>query len=555
LDFVVHSSWFYKEISFNPDKKLTSLTFNGFKTSTVKLFTAEQIKRWDEATLKAQSISSTVLMERAATGCVQWIQEHLEGVNSIHVICGKGNNGGDGLAIARLLRDRKQPVHVYVMEKDKPGSRDFTINLERLKNRDVHFLETADDLPVLTEKDLIIDALFGIGLNKALSSLHVAVIEKMNTSKASRVAVDVPSGMYADATSVSNDDTGATNGSNAIVKADVTLTFQQYKTAFLLQENEQYAGKVVVLDIGLDKQFYEAEPSKFFLVDESRIGRIFKPRKAFAHKGTYGYACLAVGSFGMMGAAVLAAKGCIRSGVGKLRCIVPQVGYSIMQLAVPEAMAKVSGRKIVEHVDDPRQFAAVGVGSGLGSFASHLDMLQKLLKEYGKPMVLDADALNTMGEHKELFNIIPAHSILTPHPKEFERMFGAAENDFAKLKLCLERAKQLNVYIIYKGHHTFIATPEGEGYFNSTGNAGMATGGSGDILLGILTSLLAQGYDSKDAAVFGVYLHGLAGDIAAAEMSPEALMASDIIESLGAAFRKISGYKEQSSMKKYAQKL
>ena len=276
------------------------------------------------------------------------------------------------------------------------------------------------------------------------------------------------------------------------------------------------------------------------LIDGSLINKILKPREPFTHKGNYGHACLLAGSYGMMGAAVLAAKACLRSGVGKLTCFIPKIGYEVMQTSIPEAMVKVCGKKNITEVDDLKKFDVLGIGPGIGIHKSHSRLLQKIFSEYKKPIVVDADALNILSQNKKLLKNIPAESIFTPHPKEFERLFGKTETDVERLDLALEISHEYKIYIVLKGHRTLIATPDKKAWFNSTGNAGMATAGTGDVLTGILTGLLAQGYSSLETCLVGVYLHGLAGDIAANKLSQNALIAGDIINNLGNAFKQVN---------------
>ena len=276
------------------------------------------------------------------------------------------------------------------------------------------------------------------------------------------------------------------------------------------------------------------------IIDSSLVKKTLKPRDPFSHKGDYGHACLVAGSYGMMGAAVLAAKACLRSGVGKLTCYIPEIGNDIMQTSIPEAMVKIGGRKIIKHTDDLTMFTGLGTGPGIGIYKSHTELLDKIFSKYKKPVIIDADALNILSENKELLKKIPAESIITPHPKEFERLFGNSQHDFERTILALEMSFKYKINIVLKCHRTLIATPGKKSYFNSTGNAGMATAGSGDVLTGILTGLLAQGYSSLEACLMGVYLHGLAGDIAAEKISQNAMIAGDIIDNLGNAFKQVS---------------
>lgn len=494
----------------------------------MKIFTAEQIRNWDAYTIANEPITSVNLMERAAAACYEWINKYYSNVG-FKIFCGKGNNGGDGLAIARMLLQNGKKVTVYILEFGHKGTDDFQINLQRLHEltADIHFIQSPQYFPVINKNDVVIDAILGTGLNKPLEGFTAELARYINRSPATVIAIDIPSGMFADK-SCKDDVT---------IHAHHTLSFQQYKLCFLLPENEERVGNVYILDIGLHKQYYEKESSLFELVQKQLVKQIYKPRKKFAHKGNYGHAALITGSEGLMGAATLCATACMRSGVGKLTCYIPECGYEIMQVAVPEAMSKISGsNNCIENFEPVAEHEAIGIGPGIGLYPSNIKLIEKVFSATPSPIVVDADALNILSSHPQLLSKLPSHSILTPHPKEFERLFGYTTNDAERLQLALNKSKQYNCFIVLKGHYTFIACPDGKGYFNSTGNAGMATGGSGDVLTGILVGLLAQGYTSLEASIMGVYLHGLAGDIAASKLSQEAMIAGDITANLGEAF-------------------
>ncbi len=498
----------------------------------MKIFSSAQIKNWDAFTIKNEPIASIDLMERASTECVDWILKHYPSSSDLKVFCCKGNNGGDGLAVARLLVQKNYAVTIYVVESGSTGSPDFEVNLERLRSigLQIYFLKTAEDFPLIEANAIVIDALFGTGLNKKLTGIFNDIVVHLNTSGAEIISIDIPSGMSTDKSSLEN----------PMICATHTLSFQQYKLAFLMAENKPYFGQVTILDIHLSGKFYEEEPSVFELTEAKQAHQIYMPRQEFANKGNFGYACLVVGSYGMMGAAVLSAKACLRSGVGKLTCYVCSEGYAIMQTAVPEAMCMVFGKSFVKDIDGLKNFDAIGAGPGIGRHLSHKELLQKVFRNDHLPIVIDADALNILSNYNSLIKSIPAYSIITPHPKEFDRLFGKCKNDFDRVRVALKKAKELNIFIVLKGHRTLIASPDGKGYFNSTGNAGMATAGSGDVLTGILTALVAQGYAPLHACILGVYLHGLAGDKAAASRSQEAMIAGDIIDNLGKAFMEIN---------------
>jgi NAD(P)H-hydrate epimerase len=499
------------------------------------VLTAEQIRAWDEYTIRHEPVSSIDLMERAATRCVQWLQEHKYLPGNFSIFCGKGNNGGDGLAIARMLSLQGCEVNVHILEFGHKGTDDFQQNLARLHGLPVNirFIQPDTVLPTISSADIIIDALLGSGLNRPLEGITAALVDHLNAGGNKIIAIDIPSGLFVDKSAKGN----------TFIKAHHTLSFACYKPALLVAENELYTGDVHILSIGLHAGFIEQNPPAYHLIDEMLVRNIYKPRRRFSHKGTFGHALLIAGSIGKMGAAVLAAQACLRSGVGLLTMHVPAVGLQIMQTAVPEAMCDIDksdniNTSLPENID---VYNVAGIGPGTGKDDATASMLEILLQKMNKPLVLDADALNIIGERQHLLNALPSHSILTPHPKEFERLFGKTGNDFERIRLAQDKAKAHNIIIVLKGRHTFVATPSGKCYFNSTGNAGMATGGTGDVLTGIITGLVAQGYTPEESAVFGVWWHGLAGDIASNYYTQESLIASDIPEALGAALRKASG--------------
>lgn len=471
-------------------------------------------------------------METAATRCVQWLWQKALPHQVIAVFCGKGNNGGDGLAIARLLAVRGRKVSVYILEAGQKGTDDFQENLARLHQAtaEIVYLQSPEHFPALAPGTLIVDALFGTGLNRRLEGLAAALVERMNSYAADIIAIDMPSGMLAD---------GSSKGF-PVVTATHTLSFQCMKLAFMMPENEASIGIIHILEIGLLPGFLQQTSSDTLLLDFDLVRAIYKPRKRFSHKGNFGHALLVAGSQGFMGAAVLAAGACLRAGVGKLTSLAPECGYTIMQTSVPEAMCLVSGESEIESIpDDLAQFKAIGIGPGIGTDEKHLQWIEQLLNEYRKPLVADADALNTLAKHPALLAKLPPFSIITPHPTEFDRLFGQQSDDFARVAMARKKAAELGIIIILKGHHTLIAMPGGNAFFNSTGNPGMATGGSGDVLSGILTALLAQQYAPEQAALLGVFLHGLAGDCAAKRESEEAMIAGDITRNLGAAFMQL----------------
>lgn len=490
----------------------------------MKIFSAAQTRKWDQYTIAKDGVSNYALMERTAKGCFDHLSSQYHG-ETFHIFCGPGNNGGDGLALARLLLHAGFNVNTCVFKipvnekENSPSTTNFY--LLRKAGADIK-LWTSENSPI-PESGILIDALLGTGLSRKPEGKTADIIRHINASGLPVISIDIPSGLFADVSSVGNE----------IVQAKETLSIQREKTAFFLAENQPFCGRITIINIELSEKFEEQEPAKIEKTDAKMIGKIFRPRSPFTHKGNFGTAAIVAGSYGMMGAAVLAAKSCMRSGVGKLICTIPEVGYTIMQTTVPEAMCRVSGKKMLEKLENPHQYDGIGTGPGIGWRQYHLQWLLDLFDEYKGPIVIDADALNVLSDYKDAYTKIPHGSIITPHPGEFKRLFGNTENDFEGLQMALRMAQQYQIYIVLKGHHTLIATPEGHIYFNTTGNAGMATAGAGDVLTGLLTGLLAQQYTPLETCLLGVYLHGLAGDIAAAKVSKEALIAEDIIDYLG----------------------
>lgn len=492
----------------------------------MKLLNASQIREWDQYTIQNGPVSSIDLMERAATACVDWILQNFPD-HSFDIFCGTGNNGGDGLAIARLFAYKTSDVRVFTVNTGAKKSEDFLTNIDRLRKiSSVNTVELSPDtlLPPSPKSAIIIDALLGTGLNRPVEGFTATIVNHINNLPNKVIAIDMPTGLQSDTYSA-----GA-----VIIQADYTLTFQNLKLALLMPGNAGYFGQVHVLDIGLDPGYLSTVKSKYELTGKVLFHSFYKPRKNYAHKGNFGHALIIAGSYGKMGAAVLSTKACLRSGAGLVTAHVPGKGVNIMQTTVPEAMCKADqDAELITKIGYPLEgYSAIGIGPGLGTQPATQKLLQYALSSYNQPLVLDADALNILSENKTWFNLIPENSIITPHPKEFSRLFGEPSNDFERIEVALEQAARLKVIIVLKGHRTFIATPAGKGYFNTTGNAGMATGGSGDVLTGIITGLLAQGYASAEAAIMGVYLHGLAGDKAAALYGMEAMIAGDLVENL-----------------------
>lgn len=510
-----------------------------FKSQIMKVLNTTQIRAADAYTIQNEPILSINLMERAASKCAEWICGRFPNNRPVKIFVGSGNNGGDGWAVARMLNEKGFEVSVYSVKISDKISRDASTNKERLEVLGkVHIREVsaANELPQINNNDLVIDALFGTGLTRPLDGFAAEVVNYLNAFSNVLIAIDIPSGLFGES-NFAEGDKKVKNIARNIIKANYTLTFQFPKLSFFFAENEKYVGDWHVLPIGLHEEFLENVKTPYYFIDESFIKPLVKKRKRFSHKGSFGHAYLIAGSYGMMGAAVLAAKACLKSGVGLITTHIPHYGYNVMQAAVPENMVCIDESDyIFTGFPDLSPYNAIGIGPGIGQKSNTCKALLALLETYNKPMVLDADALNIIGEKRELLGKIPKHSIITPHPKEFERLFGETDDHHSRMELQIEKSKELGIYIVLKGANTLITTPEGDCYFNSTGNPGMATAGSGDALTGIILSLLAQGYGSKEAALLGVFVHGRAGDIAMSEMGEEAITASDIIEHFGAAF-------------------
>lgn len=498
----------------------------------MKILSAVQLRDADAHTIKYEPISSIDLMERAASKCVQWLLRHVSTSQEVYVYCGLGNNGGDGLAIARMLAERGYTVKVFILKHRDKSSGDFRINEHRLQETDVDIqvIDNEQQLVAPPQNACVIDAILGSGLDKPVEGFLAKIIYRINTSGARIISIDLPSGLFAD--------DNASNTKDNIIRASHTLTFNSPKLSFLFPGNAAFVGEFTVLDIGLSSDFISSVTTKDHFITKHDIKSILRPRTKFSHKGDYGHALLVAGSFGKMGAAVLAGKGCLRAGAGLLTVHIPKCGYHIMQTALPEAMAIVDeGEQFVTEVPPWSHFDAIGIGPGISREERTQTMLKLLIQNTGLPLVLDADAINILGENKTWLSFLPAGSILTPHPKEFERVAGQWKDDTDRHEMHRNFAVKHNVYVVLKGAHTAVACPDGNVYFNSTGNPGMATGGSGDVLTGIITGLIAQEYTPREACVLGVYVHGLAGDFAAAARSEESITAGDIADHLGDAWR------------------
>lgn len=476
-------------------------------------------------------------MERAAKTITRTIMDEWTDRTPMVIFAGPGNNGGDSLAVARLLAEENYKVSVYLFNIHNKLSDDCAANKQRLidSKRVGHFTEVTlnFDPPELTEDMVVIDGLFGSGLNKPLIGGFASLVKYINQCPAKVVSIDIPSGLMCE------DNTY--NIHSNIIRADLTLTLQQKKLSMMMADCQKYIGRLRVLDIRLSKEYIDKTEANCRILEEQDVRRLLMPRDDFAHKGAMGNALIIAGSYGMAGAAVLATRACLRSGVGKVTVHTPRRNYLVMQTAVPEAVMQMDHEETYfsESVDST-DFDALGIGPGLGLVENTAIALIGQIRRTSCPIVADADALNILANHQAWMQQLPSGIIMTPHPKEFDRMAGSASNnDYERLIRAQQMAEHIKGYIILKGHHSALCMPDGHIVFNATGNSGMATAGSGDVLTGILTALLARGYDKGTACQLGMYLHGLAGDLAAKEVGKESLVASDIIQFLPKAFLKL----------------
>lgn len=498
----------------------------------MKLFTTKQIAGLDKYTIENEPIADIDLMERASLQITHWLVKMFSTETQMIFFAGPGNNGGDALAVARQLAELGFICKIYLLDfgKDLKGSPAMNWKrLEEQKKVDLHKIQSIEDFPEMESTDIIIDGLFGSGLTRPLEGFPGAVVQKINQLENTVVSIDIPSGLMGE------DNSG--NIPENIIRADFTLTFQFPKISFLFAENEKYTGNWEVLPIRLHPAGIAKTESDYSFIEKENVQHIFSGRSKFSHKGTFGHALLIAGSFGKMGAAILSSKACLRSGVGLLTSHIPRLGYSIIQTAVPEAMASIDQHdSMFTEFPDLKPFSAIGVGPGLGMKSNSKRALYELLEKSEIPIVVDADALNILSEKQEWLAKLPGNSILTPHPGEFRRLVGESENSFQRLQMQIRFSAKYKIILVVKGAYTIVTTPAGKAYFNSSGNPGMATAGSGDVLTGIILGFLAQGISPESAAIAGVYLHGLAGDLASSKKSENSLIAGDIIDFLGDAF-------------------
>jgi len=503
----------------------------------MKIFTTDQIRAIDAATIASEPVSSIDLMERAAGKLFEWIRENIPHSKTVMIFAGPGNNGGDALALARMMTNSSYSVETFIVNTDSTFSNDFTANLHRLKEtgNTPFIISDIGSFPGIVKSSLIIDGIFGSGLSRQPSGLTAEVIRKINSSGGMIISIDIPSGLSCDGSLPDETD--------LIIKADTTLSLQFPKLSFMSDECSDFTGKWEVLDIGLLPEAIEKESTPYYYTTINDVAPLIKGRGRFDHKGTYGHALLIAGSYGKAGAAIMACKAAMRTGAGLVTCHSPVECVTPIQCSVAEVMVSPDeGKDHITACPDTSLYDSIGIGPGIGTDPDTRSALANLLASYRKPIVIDADALNILSLEPDMMSLIPENSVLTPHPGEFARLTGKKERGIERVKSQIEFAGRHKCIVLLKGAFTSVAMPDGRVRFNSTGNPGMATAGSGDTLTGMITSLMAQGYSPEDAAVTGAFLHGLAGDIAVKRGSMEALMAGDIVKKIGRAYRKMEIY-------------
>ncbi len=506
----------------------------------MKLFTAAQLKAWDQFTINDKYESSSELMEVAAEACYDYINE-LEPALSYTIFCGTGNNGGDGLCIARKLKEGGDEVAVYIAGDSENGSDDFKRNLDLILNTDVEvkFLSEKNDYFEIEDESLIIDCLFGTGLSRPIDGWRRKIIDSINFLQNRKISIDLPSGLMPDLLS---------EQPGTILRADLTLTIHVPKRAMLFPENTNFVGDFEVISIGLVREFERSEECDMLYYDELDAVLDFRLRRKNDYKNMNGHALILAGSKGKIGAASLTSFACLRAGAGLVTAIVPKCGNDILQTNVPEVITiEDDGLDCLSSANIDDKYNAVAIGPGIGEAPETALLLRRNLKKVKAPLVLDADALNIIA-HKKLHARIPEGSVLTPHVGEFDRLFGEHEDSFGRFQTMKEKATEMKCIIVLKGAHTMIAFPDGTTSINSSGNPGMATAGSGDVLTGMITAFLAQGYAANVATRLGVFLHGVAGDIAAETRSETGMIARDIIESIPEALNELEAMKKMLKM-------
>ena len=487
-----------------------------------KLFTGKQIKEIDNQTIIRQKITSEALMERAVNNLKPHIVKELSKDKHIYIFCGIGNNGGDGLVLARLLQPDYQ-VSCVIVPFSKKSSADFESNFSKLQKTSVEIIEFSEDTKLeINGNDIVIDAIFGTGLSRPASGIAKQAIDFINNSGAKILSIDIPSGLYADRSNTPVD---------PIVKADMVYSFQFPKISFFFPENAGYVKAFEIVDIGLDTNVIIEMPTNYFMQTPA-VENMLKKRPKTGYKNTFGHALIVGGSYGMIGAPVLASKAALRIGAGLVTNFIPRCGYPISQTYVPEVMTLTdNGNKYISNIEVPDKITAIGIGMGMGTKIKTQKALKKFLKNNTRPLLLDADALNILALNPKWLKYLPENSILTPHEGEFKRLAGAWNNDSEKWQKLKEFSTKYQVITVLKGAYTLISDGEFF-YINPVANPALATAGSGDVLSGIITGLLAQGYQAMEAALLGVFLHGQTAEKYVKKYRDYSMIASDIIREL-----------------------
>ncbi|MGB3591071.1 MAG: NAD(P)H-hydrate dehydratase [Nonlabens sp.] len=496
----------------------------------MKILSADQLSQADASTIEKQQISSIDLMERVATLVFNKIHERLNGAPvPIKVFCGIGKNGGDGLAIARHLIQHGYHVKVFITNCSKSRSPEFLKNYDRIKNVTKDWpvlLSCEEDFPVITEKDFIIDAIFGTGINRPITGWMVGLFEYLNNIPAFTAAIDMPSGLYANQ---------PLENARAVLKADHTFTFQTPKLAFFLPHTGEYVGSFEVINIGLDPEFLSQVKPLAQMINREAAQNMYRARKSFTHKGNYGHVICAGGSLGKMGSIALAAGAAVNSGAGKVTAYIPKHGNLMLQSTVIEAMTVLDPEEyFLSTFDIEIKDPVISIGCGLGLARDSYSAFAKALSYQQKPMVIDADAIHMLAEDKDLLDKVPNGSILTPHDGELVGLLGTWKNDYERLEKAKKFTIKHDLILVLKGAYTITVIGEGL-YVNDSGNPGMATGGSGDVLTGMIASFMAQGYDTLTATAFAIYIHGASADLAAQTYAHEGVKASIISSFVGPA--------------------
>ncbi|MBR5170857.1 MAG: NAD(P)H-hydrate dehydratase [Muribaculaceae bacterium] len=500
----------------------------------MKIFTNDGLRRIGDRTVEKEGIEMLDLIERAASAVSYELISRWRTSKRFVFFAGPGDNGADALAVARMMYEQGYRPEVYLFNiKSAQLSPCCLANRDRLLQTvgdDIDFIEVIQNFnpPELTENDVVVDGLFGNGLRTPLKGGYTALVQYINSSDAYVVSIDIPSGMFGE--------WNMGNDRRNIIRADLTLTYQSKRLAFYFAENADCVGECKVLDIELDRESVARMPTDFYLIEREDVHDVMRPRNPFSNKYDHGTLLLIAGSYGMMGAAVMSARGALRAGAGLVTVHAPRCGYQVLQTAVPEALFEPDRNEIMTTaIDLHHTYSVVALGPGIGTNDETLEAVHQFIMNFKRPCLLDADALNCIARRPSLLRSIPPRSIITPHAIEFDRLFGDHNTDEERLKKALDVSKIYNITIVLKGHYTMTVRPDSKIYVNSSGNAGMATPGSGDVLTGVIGALIAQNYPADWSVVLGVYLHGLAGDLAAQEHGTYGMIASDIVDRLGKA--------------------